>query len=818
MARFLARFCLALLTIFPSAAWASDGAAGAHVEARGVPPGFGELARDRELLVDLYFGGAKIGEARVIARPGSVQFKEPAQLLSLIPNVEPSAALAAALAAELPANANLLCSDPPAAHCGALSPQVAGIIFDEDHFRVDLFVNPALLGLIKPDGDPYLPAPTAPLAVTSALGLALSGSNHNAPVYNLQNRTIAGLRNGRIRIDSSYASRQGFVVDSMVGEIDRPGLRYSAGLFWAPGVDLTGQRRILGIGVGTQFDTRADRDSLRGTPLVLFLGQASQVDVLIDGRLVSSRSYEAGNNVLDTTTLPQGSYPLLLRIHEANGNVREERRFFTKNVQIAPVGQPLYFGYAGVLANTRRGRPLSLSNDVFYQFGTARRLNERLALDLSVIGTAAKPMVEAGAWLITPLGQARVAALASSRGDRGAVVQITSSQSLPLSVAVDLRRVWSHDGRPLLPLPTYVDTFNGTPDDSSRTGEGSYTQASGSVGYRFGTAYISVIGSLRKDEGLPSDYSIGPNINWPVLNRGGLQIALQTDAQLTRTTTAAYLGFRMQLASGRYGLTGNFGRRQLSRDAGPDASRIVGDSTAHWSYSRADGTDATLAAGVTREMESTAAHAEATLTSPYGSARGQFLHDFEGGGRTQYGLSVQTGALLGRGAALVGGRNLTDSALVVVLDGKGKAQFEVLVDGQPRGRIVAGQRLPIFLQPYRAYSVKLRPVNAAAAAYDAAAREVSLYPGNVQQLRWHVEPLLTIFGRAVRPDGSPVADALVTSGKGIGQSDSQGYFQIESAPDDMLSFAVGEGAPCKASVVDLGAGSDFVPVGRIVCK
>lgn len=804
--------------MFAAPAWASGTASSPIIEARGIPQGFGELAGERELLVDLYFGGAKIGEGRVVARPGSVQFKDPAKLLALVPNLEPSAEVAAALAGQLPANADRVCSDPPVPGCGALAPQVAGVIFDEDHFRVDLFVNPKWLGLIGAERDPYLAAPTAPLSLTSATGLALSGSNQGSTLFNLQNRTIAGLGSGRVRMDSSYASRQGLVMDSLVGEIDRPGLRYSAGLFWAPGLDLTGQRRIVGIGVGTQFDTRADRDMLRGTPLVLFLGQAAQVDMVIDGRLVTSRSYEAGNNVIDTATLPEGSYPLVLRIHETNGNVREERRFFTKNAQIAPVGQPLYFGYAGMLANTRPGRALSLSDDLFYQLGAARRLNERFALDLSVIGSASKPMVEAGAWLIGGLGRARVAALASIRGDRAALVQVSSSEAAPFVLSLDLRRVWSRDGEPLLPAPTYVDSFNGAPNDGNRIGQGSYTQASGSIGYRFGTAYLSVIGSLRKDEGLPGDYSIGPNLSWPVVNSGGLQITLQTDAQLTRTTSAAYLGFRMQFNKGRYGVTSSIGRRSLARDSGPSASRAVGDSTAHWSYSGDDGTDASIAGGVSREMQSTAAHAEGTLYTAFGSARGQILHDFEAGARTQFGLSVQSALVLGGGGAVVGGRNVTDSALIVAIDGRERAQFDVLVDGQRRGRVAAGERLPIFLQPYRTYSVTLRPVDAAAVWYDSAAREITLYPGNAQQLRWRVEHLVTIFGRAVRPDGAPVADALVTSARGVGQSDGQGYFQIETAARDVLSFAASEGGACTARIDAVESASDFVPVGRIVCQ
>lgn len=820
MARIIPSLCLCLITMFGKAAVAAE-ASSARIDAVGVPAGFAELTREHEILVDTYFGGRKIGEAMVLVRPGHVRFKAPSKVLASIPSVEEeSDVLIDAISSDLPSNSGLACSQMQTQECGVLSPEVVGVILDEDHFRLDLFVNRKFLRLIRPQNHLYLAVPTAPLSLTSSAGLALSGSNESSPAYNFQNRTIIGFHNARLRTETSYASGLGLVVDTAVGEVDRPGARYSAGLFWAPGIDLTGRRRILGIGAATQFDTRTDRDSLVGTPVVLFLAQPARVDFVIDGRLVDSRAYEAGNNILDTSALPNGSYLLELRIHLANGSVREERRFFAKNAQIAPVGQPIYFGYVGVLANTRPGQVISLSNGLFYQFGAARRISNAFAFDLSVVGTSRKPLVEAGAWLITSLGRMRVAGLVSPSGDRGALLQIASGETGRLNVNFDLRRVWSHDGNPLIPLSTYVNSFDSVPLDQRQIGAGSFTQASGSIGYRFGAAYLAVIGSFRKDKGLPADYSIGPNLNWPFLNKNGLQVALQADAQLTRTTTAAYVGVRLFFTSRGYSLSSVAGRRDISnRDSsGPSNWRAVGDTTAHFSYGDESGTDLSLAAGVSREIDSTTAHAEALAYSRFGSVRGEFLHDFEGSHRTQYSLSVQTGAVLNRDDALLGGRNLAESGIVISLDGRGDSEFEVLVNGQSRGRVRAGRRLPILLDPYHRYSINLHPTDAASVWYDTAVREVTLYPGNVQHVRWHVERLTTVFGRAVTSGGTPVAHAIVTSRRGIGETDADGYFQIETTANEVLLFEKNNGERCRVSIERLGQNRDFAPVGKVICQ
>ena len=821
VARFLAALCLSLLTMFGSVASAAGYDASAAIESVGVPDGFTELARDRELLVDLYFGGRKVGETRVTTQPGSLRFKNPAEAIAVIPNVEASQELAAAFASEFPTNIARVCGEGRTLDCGQLSPRVAGIIFDEDRFRVDLFVNRKWLRLIHAQEDAYLATPTAPLALITSNGFAISGSNDASPTYNLQNRTIIGFRNARVISQSSYASKYGFVVDTLAGEVDRPGIRYSAGLFWAPGIDLIGQRRIVGIGAGTQFDTRADRENLEGTPLIVFLTQPARIDILVDGRLVSSGLYEAGNNVLDTSTLPNGSYEIILRIHEGNGATHDERRFFAKNPQIPPVGQPIYFGYAGLLSNTSERHGLNISKNVFYQLGAARRLNERFALDVSAIGTNNIPIFEAGAWFVAPVGRVRAAALASLRGDKGALFQVQSGRAGGLSFNFDVRRIWSHDGKPLIPLSTHVDTFDSVPVDERTIGNGSYTQATGSIGYQIGAAYLSVIGFLRKDEGIKPDYSIGPNLSWPLVSVHGLQIALQADAQLTRTTTAGYVGVRVLYNRAGYALSNSFGGRAVaSRDnSRTSRSRAVGDTTAHLSFTDDAGTDISAGAGFTRELDSTTAHAEGIVYSRFGTARGEFMHSVEGNRRTQYGLSVQTGTILSRDDAILGGRELSQSALVVSVEGSSqRAQFDVLVDGQPRGRVRAGDRLPIFLQPYRAYSVALRPVDAAPVWYDTAARNFTLYPGNVQHVRWHAEHLVTVFGRAIRSDGKPVADALITSRRGIGQSNSEGYFQIETASDDLLAFNEATGAQCKVRLGAVQAKLDFARVGKVICR
>ena len=437
-------------------------AAGVHMDVQaattsaitttGAPPGFSELEQPRELLVDLYFGKRRIGEAWIVARPGFVKFRDPDGAMALIPELRPSSALAVRLGSELADHSAMACLETNNDSCGMLEPQLAEVIFDEGKLRLDLFVSQDHLG-IAGDEDMYLDPPSTPLSLTSSLGGAVAGSTSGSPAYNLQNRTIVGFRNGRIRSDSAMASDLGFIVDDLVAEVDTRRHRYSGGLFWAPGVDFTGRRRIAGLGFSTQFDTRADADSLEATPLILFLGQPSRVEILIDGRLVSSGSYEAGNRFIDSSALPSGSYSLILRIREPNGNVREEQRFFVKDAAIAPRGKPIYFAYAGLLANTRKGRPISLSNTLYYQVGGAYRLSEAVAVDAAILGTQDKPVAQLGGWLITQVARVRAAGLASADGDKGLLLQVGSVGKRLAQRQLRSAPCMEQDGRALDPAP-----------------------------------------------------------------------------------------------------------------------------------------------------------------------------------------------------------------------------------------------------------------------------------------------------------------------------------------------------------------------------
>jgi outer membrane usher protein FimD/PapC len=813
--------CLLALTMTVGAAAGAAATGGAELDARGTPPGFDALAAPRVTLVDVYFGGRKIGETLADTQPGSLRFRTPAEVLAMLPDVIAAPALASSLAKDLPTNSSALCSLAKTTGCGILAPPVLAIIYDEDQFRVDLFINPGFLRIAGGGGREFLPLPRAPASLTSAFGVAAAGTVGGRNTYNIQSRTVLAFRNARIRTSNAIASGLGWVVDDFVGEIDRNDRRYSGGLLWAPGSDIVGQRRIIGAGVGTQFDTRANPDEARAAPLVLFLAQPARVELLVDGRLVSAHAYEAGNQELDTSALSQGSYAVLLRIHERDGTVREERRFFVKDAALPPLGHPISFAYAGVLANTAAHRPVDPSGTLFYQAGMAWRLTNGFATDVDLLGTQRKAILEIGGWLLERAARLRVAALGSTDGDAGVLVQVSSRARRELNLSFDLRRIWSRDGGPLISLPNQIETFESDQPIGAQLARGSYTQAVASVGLRLGTGNLSVVGSYTRDADQRSDYSIGPSVEWPVVTRNGLQVAFQVSGQRSRSSTAAFAGIRLLSASGPVSLTASAGRSvERNYGDGPEpGGRSTGSVDVGYSRQTAGGGVLTLAAGAERDIESSTLRAGGTLTSQLGNARADVIHGVEGRAGTQYDVGFESGMAISSAGATFGARQPEPSAIIVSVHGDAPdARFTVLVDGAPRGQVRLGHPLSVFAAGYRTYQIRIVLADAGAVDYDGASREVTLYPGTVESLDWKAHSYFTLVAQAVAADGAPIANALVATPKAIGETDSNGFFQIDLRNGDAITIGTEGAHTCSVALPKLLLQQDFASVGKVICR
>ncbi len=783
--------------------------------AMSVPQGFEHLEAERQTILDVYAGGIKVGEARAAVQPGLVRFEDAQAVAQLIPDVANPTALAAALSGSLPSNAGLACSASQQTECGLLQPLTAGVILDEQRFRIDVFLNPSLLKLPEPGSPEYLAAATEEPTVVSLSGVSVSGSTDGDWSYHLQNRSIASIGPLRFRSDAAIGSRFGLSFDNLTAELDRADWRYVAGVFWAPGSELIGRRRLIGMGAATQLDTRSDKDLMIGTPLTVFLQGSGRVELFIDGRLVTSGIYSAGQRLIDTSQLPNGAYEVLIRVKEDGRPTREERRFFTKGTQMAPLGRPLFSFFAGFLPTNDRGLSLS-SGSLFYKGSAAYRLSPSLGLDGTLTGSQRKAIAEAGLTLHTRLAQLRVGALVSTSADVGAVLRASTVGQGPLAVSFDLRKVKSRNGQPLLPVSTSAGSFS-EDTEANLSHRGSYTQALALIGYRIGQAQLRFTGIYRRNGSDPANYSVGSSIELPVVRTAAWQVSVQAEARKTERDFASFIGIRVHGGRGSLAFSASAGMSHSS--GGGRFIKRVGEGQIGWSRQREDETQLSAEAAYGEDQRGSYGRASGFVLSPIGNGRADVLHNFGNGGATQFTANLNTGLVAVDRHLQIGGLRMDDSAVVVSLIGTEAGQlFDVLVDDVVRGPVESGRSLTLFLPAYEQYHIRLKPRRAQVTSFETGPKVVTLYPGNVAKVEWNVTPLAILFGRAVDSGGRPIVNAKITGPYGVGLTDDDGYFQIEARSADLLKVVDRMGASCSMTFAGMSPTKGYLVVGEVMCR
>lgn len=785
------------------------------------PESFENLEQNQTLLVDLFFGARRIGETLVRFAPDGITFLDVEQVLALLPAMSDQEIVGSALSKNsLPANADLVCraaGNPT--DCGRLSPELVGVIVDRDQFRVDIFVNPQLLEVNEGLKERYIPRSSDGISLVNSFGGVLTGSLGTDDALNLQNRLILASGDRRVRADLTYSDEYGFGAERIAFEWDVPEKRYTAGAFWAPGNALTGRRKLIGVGIETQIDTREDKESILGSPVIVFLERRARVDLVRDGRVLISKVYEAGNQLLDTSSLPEGSYEILLRIEEAGGIAREERRFFTKSRRIPASGRYDFFAFGGFLVRSDDPGSLQFSSNPFAQVGLAFRLSENWALDGAAQLSEAQATIDAGLTFLSSSTQVRLAAIAEDAGAFGAILQLSSTGTSRFNYNFDLRRIQGDrsgqtDRLTQSSLGGVVEQFDAQRQSQIR----GYTQLGGIVSYS--TSNLRLLGTLvyRDQPEEPTYYSFGPSVEWDVLRRENLQVTLRTDVTATNSGTSGFAGVSLRLTGPRSTLGAKIGGRKSGIDGDNIGNGAVAALTGAWNGQAAGG-EVALGAGVEHSPDEDSFVFSSELRHQAGSFNSDIVHTRQGDiDTTQYAVGLQTTFVAGQGAFEIAGRTTTESMIVAQVEGARRDdKFDLVVDEQVIGTLEGDEKYAFALPSYRSYKVRLRPIGEGLLSYDGSTRTIGLYPGVVEKLQWVVEPISIKFGRLIDDDGRPVRFASIT-GKGVwSETDDEGYFQIEVADNAELRIELRNGKTFVLNLPAANNGETLAKLGDIVC-
>lgn len=756
------------------------------------PPGFEDLNQTQRSLVDVYFGNRYISSQLASFRPGFFEFSNVTEVIRQVGNINDPELITTALTGELNANTANICQPGSSQPCDLLEPAIAGVVFDESRFRVDIFINPRFMLSRAADVRKFLPPSDAGFAVLQTFSAAASGSDadNSDDDYTLNGLTMLAYRENSLYGNWDYSKSRRLSVTRLFGQREFEGLEYNLGLLNSDGFGLnfTADQKLIGARISTSSNTREDGEFTGGMPVEVFLPVRGRVEIRKDERLIASGFYEAGVQALDTSTYPSGAYDLEIRILDEQGNqLSSETRFFAKQYQLPPVGEWLLFAESGQVMRNEEEEVLPVATEQWLsRAGVSRRLSDTWAGTVAVAGTNDQSLVEAGIYHIGYRYELSPSVMWSGKDDYG--VQLSGRTWLgPVSLGANYRRLWRSE-----PLVENIDRPS-LLGSSFRQSSFSATAplGSGTLGYRYS--------SNRSDADIPTETQ-SLDYRQTFIQTSGFDLTGSLSFSKSRTSKVALLSVELRFKDGRWNYRAN-PRFEHREDAGQSDRSESMRLSANWNDGDLYDGNLQFNGGLSTNRSSQSLDSSVQYANRFGRASFNINHNKGSEADiTSYGGSFNTSFLTDGNVFAMGGEQVTESALVINLEGREGDIFDVNVNGQRRGYAVAGQSSVISLTPFDQYNVTLSPSGETLYSFDEREKQVTLYPGNVVSLDYEAIPLQLLFGRLLF-QGAPVSGARINGGLYPSSTDDVGMFQLESRSDtEGLRIELENGWVCELPV------------------
>ena len=779
-----------------------------------VPPGFEALAGPQLFWADVWFNGRKAGTTALTATAESIVFETPADVVALIAETSDPGALLARVSEPLPTNAHLACfgEDDPAG-CGVVEAAPVAVIWDESRLRVDLFLAAGLQTLQSREAARNLAVPER--RGSSILSLHASGfgsdaaesaSDAIASGFDVSGRLLTGYGSGYVSTAADYGSRQEEIrLRELKLTHQAAGHEFTGGTYtWSPGgawVDID----VLGVGFSTSFNTRLDVEQAFGSELVVFLQRRAIVQLFVDGRVRFGSTYEAGNQVIDTRALPDGTYPVEIRITESDGTTRSEFRTFTRSASIPPRGEPVFTLATGI---ARNGQLFPGADEPLVSgFSLANRIGDRSAWRLGMLQLDEHSFAQGG---LAYLGERVTFRLDGTVGERA-----TAALGLSIGYTGEIGALSATLDRFESDIPRALDTpFERLyPSDGTRWNVGA-SRTLGAYSFRAsaGRRLGSEGGGAAREE---TRYALG--VRRSLFEGRDVHGALGADVSHVGDDTVYTLRADVRFGRGSW-------RTRLGADASGGQGGEGGVAlAAALDYAGDEGGSFDWQAGVNARVgrdESFGAGASLEHAAYRARASGETVRR-DGGGTSSVAVASASAQIgLDRKGFAVGGTEAARSGVIVSVHGEpAGAPFDIVVDGRRMATGEVGAPRFIGLQPFESYDVKLVALGVSSNGIGRDVHRFTLYPGNVQRIDVRAEPRVLLIAAIVDADGAALASAVVEIDDNPQVTDVGGILQAEVVPGSRLPVRALDGRRCTLLVPDAPPGEEvLVPLEPLVCE
>ena len=774
-----------------------------------VPEGFEDLAGPQVNHIDVYYQGRFLVSTEATYDFESVKFHNPEIIINNIDYLIDPSFILKSINRPLSTNSDLVCQDNSAySECEKIKPNIAGIIFDESRFRVDLYINPNYIEHQYVESSKYLPDAEDKFSTIHNFSFNLSGTDAIDDTFNAQTNSVIAYGDTRLLTQSNYTDEEDFVIDEISMQKDFKGWEAEAGVFESESrsTNFFSQVDLTGLRVQTSLNTRTDIEKTSGTEIFIFLDFRSRVEVFRNNRLIDARFYEAGNQQLDTYNFPDGAYQIRVRIREENGSERTEEYFFIRNALLPPINEPVLYAEVGKINKLVQDSTLpETSDDEIVHFGASVRTSENLAIEGEVLHANSQTMFQTGVVHVLSGAQSQLNIMTTTESDWGVSVRENISRE-SFTLNADFRYIHQGDDKEY-----DLDEFDLVSSDSTQaTASLSHMFMDGRVVWRYRHLDLS---GRAKSETYSLDY------RRQILRRKNYQVDWELSA--SKDIDDYLIGTRFKFS---YRNKNNLYRA----DAGVERSRFNGSkesdftSNVRWQNSQRSPKFGSVQSQLFHitERDRDTFGANIISESRIGSNQLEINRTSSNGENTfGYSLGSRLSVASDFKTASLGGARQSNSAIIIDLKGEDKGEkFEVFVDDQPVGYASVGSTTIIPLSPYQTYEVKLASRSDTFFIFDERTRETTLYPGNVNTMSWDVSRVLIFIGRAIDENGEPVQHAKINNDGAFSGTDERGWFQIESKARDELILKRKDGSHCKIDLGNYDNLEDIHVFDELICK
>lgn len=764
-----------------------------------VPPGFEELLEPQTTEVDIYFGDRYLLSTLATYTPNEVTFEDPGEIVDHIPDLLQAETIRDELGQPLSTNSELVCLKQNQSNCGKVEAETVEVIFDESRFRADLFVAPRFLAVRSAVDSKFLPPSSAGFSVLNLLSAAVNGQEGETKNYNIRNSTTVSYKETQLLGISNVTREEDLTFDTLAVQREFSGRQYQAGLFKSNAGNLIflQETNFAGIRVGSSLDTRTDLDQSSGNELQLFLDSRSRVDIFKDGRLVSTGTYDTGNQIIDTSQLPDGAYDIELRIRDSSGSVREETRFYVKTHRLPPIDQTLFFFDAGELTAQEADHTLPQGTGRnLVRAGIGKRMSRSFGVEGGIVASEGDALLETGMFHLGRRHEFRLNGAVGDEDNYG--VNINSRIRLGRArIHTNLRRTWTES----------TDSLIGD----------EITQGSLNLSVPIKGATLNLTGRYNERE-TGTDRNLGLRLDFAPYRFGNR--TLDASFRVTRDNGSMLflLGLRLRFDSAHwYNELAPRAYYERPEDQPGDRGLITSFNSTWQDQDRFLG-DVRFTTRLVDERNDDTFETELDVASNYGKTNIEAIYSRERDA-VSYGANYYGSFLANADTVSFGGKNLARSAMILDVEGEeDESYFDVRINQSLQGKAAIGDKTIFNLRPFETYKVELVPRGGSLINFNNQIKTVTLYPGNVVTLDWQTSRVVVAFGQVLDAGGKPIQNAVLDGVSGLATTDQFGLFQAELDSSVTELTARTRESKCRVALPDYDASGTVVQLGELTCR